>query len=146
MTKDVLVKITGVHEMEEDSDDLSVITAGSYYFKNGRHYIIYDEVLEGESGTIRNTIKAGNDEIDIIKGGDARAHMIFQPQRANVSCYVTPYGQMMVGVMTDRLVLEEEEDYLRIILDYTLEVNYEKTSQCHIEVEVSSKASAKLNL
>ena len=98
MTKDVLVSVRGAHIADGEANNLEVITAGSYYFKNGKHYIIYDEILEGEEGSIRNTIKANADSVDMIKGGDARAHMIFQENRPNVSCYVTPYGQMIVGV------------------------------------------------
>ena len=91
MTKDVLVSVRGAHIADGETNNLEVITAGSYYFKNGKHYIIYDEILEGEEGSIRNTIKANADSVDMIKGGDARAHMIFQENRPNVSCYVTPH-------------------------------------------------------
>lgn len=146
MTKDVLVSVRGAHIADGETNNLEVITAGSYYFKNGKHYIIYDEILVGEEGSIRNTIKANADSVDMIKGGDARAHMIFQENRPNVSCYVTPYGQMIVGVTTDRIKINEGPDHLKIQIDYTLELNYEQTSQSHIEIDVKSKATAKLNL
>lgn len=55
MTKDVLVSVRGAHIADGETNNLEVITAGSYYFKNGKHYIIYDEILEGEEGSIRNT-------------------------------------------------------------------------------------------
>ena len=137
MTKDVLVSVRGAHIADGETNNLEVIMAGSYYFKNGKHYIIYDEILEGEEGSIRNTIKANADSVDMIKGGDARAHMIFQENRPNVSCYVTPYGQIKIN---------EGPDHLKIQIDYTLELNYEQTSQSHIEIDVKSKATAKLNL
>ena len=70
MTKDVLVSVRGAHIADGETNNLEVITAGSYYFKNGKHYIIYDEILEGEEGSIRNTIKANADSVDMIKGGD----------------------------------------------------------------------------
>ena len=35
---------------------------------------------------------------------------------------------------------------IRRSLEYTLELNYEQTSQSHIEIDVKSKATAKLNL
>ena len=132
MTKDVLVSVRGAHIADGETNNLEVITAGSYYFKNGKHYIIYDEILEGEEGSIRNTIKANADSVDMIKGGDARAHMIFQ--------------EMIVGVTTDRIKINEGPDHLKIQIDYTLELNYEQTSQSHIEIDVKSKATAKLNL
>ena len=50
MTKDVLVSISGAHMVDGDSDDVSVITAGSYFCKNGKHYVIYDELIDGVEG------------------------------------------------------------------------------------------------
>ena len=69
MTKDVLVSISGKHigivsqsdEVIEavgtDDDEIEVVTPASYYCRNGKHYIIYDEVMEGMSGSIKNKIK-----------------------------------------------------------------------------------------
>ena len=38
MTKDVLVSVRGAHIADGETNNLEVITAGSYYFKNGKHY------------------------------------------------------------------------------------------------------------
>lgn len=146
MTKDVLVRVTGSHLMNGETDDISVITAGTYYFKNGKHYIVYEEHVEGLENAIRNTIKVGVDSVEMIKGGEARTHMVFERMKTNVTCYATPYGQMMMGVATDSIEITELPDQLKVNIDYSLEVNYEKASQCHVEIEVSSKALAKLNL
>ena len=146
MTKEILVSITGSHLMEGETEDISVITAGSYYFKNGKHYIVYDEHLDDGGGSIRNTIKVGPDTVEMIKGGDARTHMVFERHKTNLTCYATPYGQMMIGVTTNRIEMVELPDELRVHIDYSMEVNYEKTSDCHVEIEVSSKAAAKLRL
>ena len=54
MTKDVLIKISGLQAMDGESDDVEIITAGDYFQKNGKHYIIYEEAMEGFEGTIRN--------------------------------------------------------------------------------------------
>lgn len=77
MTKDVLVNITGAHMADGQTDDISLITAGTYYLKNGKHYIIYEEAPEDGSGAIRNTIKIGKGKIEMIKNLDVRTHMIF---------------------------------------------------------------------
>ena len=45
MTKEVLVTISGLQfSPETESESVELITSGSYYKKNGKHYIIYDEV------------------------------------------------------------------------------------------------------
>ena len=69
MTKEVLVTISGLQfSPETESESVELITSGSYYKKNGKHYIIYDEVNEGFSETTRNIIKLN----DLV--GDNIAH------------------------------------------------------------------------
>ncbi len=59
MTKDVLVSINGLQiaRQSEEAEPVEVITAGDYYKKNNKHYVIYDEVTEGFAGTTKNIIK-----------------------------------------------------------------------------------------
>ena len=64
MTKDVLVSISGLHmDMDaqipgpDEDDVIEVVTPATYYYRNGKHYIIYDEIVEGVSDTIKNKIK-----------------------------------------------------------------------------------------
>ena len=63
MTKDVLLSISGLHQDvtgieaqgdEPGSEPIEVIVPASYYEKNGKHYVIYDELVEGIPGTIKN--------------------------------------------------------------------------------------------
>ena len=43
MTKDVLVKISGLQFAEDqDNGPVEIITTGNYYKKNGKHYILPD--------------------------------------------------------------------------------------------------------
>lgn len=55
MTKDVLLSISGLHQDvtgieaqgdEPGSEPIEVIVPASYYEKNGKHYVIYDELVE----------------------------------------------------------------------------------------------------
>ena len=47
MTKEILLSISGLHMLEEEDGNVEVVTAGDYYNRNGKHYILYDEVVEG---------------------------------------------------------------------------------------------------
>lgn len=146
MTKEVLVSIIGAHVMDGEDGSVEVITAGNYYFKNGRHYIIYDEMIDGVKGSIRNTIKVGSKTVDVIKSGEARSHMVFERDKKNVSCYVTPFGEMMVGISTNSIMIDEKEDDLLVKVDYSLDINYEETSRCLLTMNVQSKATADFHL
>ena len=95
MTKDVLVSISGAHIVDGDSDDVSVITARSYFCKNGKHYVIYDELIDGVEGAIRSTIKIREDIVEIIKSGSARSHMIFEKEKQMSAVTPCPSGRLL---------------------------------------------------
>ena len=45
MTKDVLLSIKGLQIGEnEQNDTIEVISPGDYYFRNGKHFFMYEEV------------------------------------------------------------------------------------------------------
>ena len=69
MTKDVLITISGIQMMDEEDSDVEMIVRGDYYQKNGKHYILYDEVMEGFEGKVKNVIKISPVGMDIIKKG-----------------------------------------------------------------------------
>ena len=139
MTKDVLIKISGLQAMDGESDDVEIITAGDYFQKNGKHYIIFE-------GTIRNVIKVTPRKMDVLKSGVATAHMVFEQDQKALTRYVTPMGEMVVGFSTNRIQLEENENSLKISVDYSLDINYDHISDCSIVLDVCSREGASLEL
>ena len=138
MTKDVLITISGVQMLDADEADVEMVTRGDYYQKNGKHYILYDEVMEGFYGRVRNVIKISPDSVDIIKKGAASAHMQFEKNKKNLSCYTTPLGDLMIGIHTNRISIDEGQDRLKINVEYSLDINYQHASECSISVNVQS--------
>lgn len=143
MTKDVLLKISGLHYgmmEEEESEPIEVITPAAYYLKNGKHYIIYEEVVEGFPETIKNKIRmTGDGVLEIMKSGIADARMTFEKGKIHSSVYETPYGEFSVGIFTRDLLFKEEENRIVIAVNYELDINGEKASDCNIHIEVKGK-------
>lgn len=147
MTKEVLISISGLQFAQELAEEpVEVITAGSYYKKNGKHYIIYDEVMEGFSEMTKNTIKIGEDYMDITKRGVTNVHMMFEKDKKNLSYYHTPYGSLLIGIEAKRIAVEETEQDMRIMVDYALEVNYAHLADCKIKMHVKSKNAGDFKL
>ena len=67
MTKDVLITIRGVHTMDEEDNDVEMIVRGDYYQKNGKHYVLYEELIEGFKEPVKNIIKISSTSMDITK-------------------------------------------------------------------------------
>lgn len=140
MTKDVLISISGLHysvDEENGAEPLEVITPASYYFKNGKHYVLYDEVVEGIPGTIKNTIKITGDRLfEINKSGIASTRMVFEKDRINMTNYQTPFGEMMVGIHTKDMRVDVQEENIDVHINYALDVNNEPLSECEIKVNI----------
>ena len=141
MNKDVFVTISGlqVAKMAEESEPVEVITAGDYYKKNDKHYVIYDEVMEGFEGSTKNIIKVRDDCVDITKRGITNVHMVFEKNKKNMTCYETPYGSMMLGICATDIRVEEKEDDISVNVDYALELNYEHMADCSIHMDIQSR-------
>lgn len=153
MTKDVLLTISGMHYdmtgipdedgSEEENGPIEVITPASYYFKNGKHYIVYDEVVEGMPGTIKNKIRITDSQmLEIMKSGLANTHMTFEKDKINMTQYETPYGELLVGIHTRDLRLKETEDRIDVNVSYELDVNGDKVADCSIAMQVKSHGAA----
>lgn len=149
MTKEVLLTISGLQfaaQGDEESEPVEVITAGDYYKKNGKHYILYDEVMEGFQGNTRNVIKLTEDSLDITKKGVSNVHMIFEKNKKNVSYYYTPFGSILVGIDAQSVDIRETEENIDVKVKYNLEVNYEHLADCSITMNIKSKEAKDFTL
>lgn len=147
MTKEVLVKITGLQSIEDAQDDsVEIITPADYYKKNGKHYIIYDELQEGSSDITKNMIKLGADVLDITKRGVTNTHMLFEKDKKNMSYYYTPFGSILVGIDAKKIDVQESENSINVKVDYALEINYEHMADCKITMDIWSKGTGNFQI
>lgn len=157
MKKDVLVSISGKHmglepgEMlhagEEEPEIIEMVMPASYYLRGGKHYILYDEVVEGMQGTIKNRIKiSGEDCVEIMKSGLSNSHMVFEKNKKNHSYYRTPYGQLLVSVNTRNMKVCVKDDKIDVQVDYELDVNHEPLADCRIRMNIVPRGSAEFSV
>ena len=57
MTKEVLINISGLQMDVDPENPIEMVTTGAYYLKNGKHYILYDELSEDNEVTKCRTYK-----------------------------------------------------------------------------------------
>lgn len=149
MTKDVILSITGLQFDSLDTeapDPVEVITVGEYFEKNNKHYVIFNEVMEGFEGSTKNTLKITDDTLDIIKQGVTNVHMVFEKNKKNITCYNTPYGNLMVGILAKEMNVVEKDENIDINVEYALEVNYEHLADCQIAINIKSKEAKDFTL
>ena len=140
MTQDVIVYLTGMQfEMGAggDSEPIETVSAGKYYEKDGKHYVFYDEPVEGERTVIKNRLTFYDRTLEVSKKGPINVHMVFEENKQNLTEYTTPFGRMMIGINTGKMTIDlsKEEEYL-LTADYTLDANYEFLAECKIKIRI----------
>ena len=100
MTKEVKLRICGMHMHGEDGDrdDVEVISVGQMCERDGFAWITYEEVVEEEENglvsVVKNLVKYKDDQLEIIKHGPAESHMVFVPNETTYSYYSTPVSSL----------------------------------------------------
>ena len=143
MTKEVLVTVKGLRIGEKQDDSMEIMCNGTYYFKNGKHYIKYEEIMEESMSSISNTLKICDEadrlRVEVKKKGAIDTTLIFEEGQNHISCYETEYGSFMLGFHASHIWVEYEENEINIHIDYALEMNYEHLSDNKIDISIVSK-------
>ncbi len=146
MTKDVLVTIEGLQfgdgANEQDLDKIETICPGQFYEPKDSKYVVYEEQVEEIDLPITNRIKIKDNEVTVTKKGPFQVQMVFEAGRKTMTEYSMPFGQIMLGIETQKLQVDETEEEIKIYIKYALEVNYQFVSDCEIKINIQAKKGA----
>lgn len=148
MTKDVLITIKGLQSLGEaaDTEEVELVAKGDYYFKNGHHYIFFEERVEGFTEPTKNSIKVSANSVEVKKKGLTNVQMIFEENKKNLTYYATPFGNLQMGIAATKIDVKEQPEGLDISIDYALEINAEHAADCRISVNVRQKDAGEFSL
>lgn len=140
MTKEILLSLKGLQmENKEDAQAMETITPADYYEKNGSHYVLYEEMMEGFTTVTKNRIKFNDSCLEVSKKGLVNVQMLFEENKKNITSYMTPYGNILIGIDTESISVQEKENQIRVEVEYTLEANYQYLADCRIEMELKPR-------
>ena len=149
MDKNVLIHIRGLQMMEptDEQEPIELVVPGQYYFKNGSHYLRYEELMDETSAepTV-NYIKISSKAVEVRKKGLVNVHMVFERGKKNMTYYSTPYGTVEMGIASTGVMIEESENGIDMKVDYALEMNEEYVADCYLTVSAQSKASGEFRI
>lgn len=152
MTKDVLVSISGlqmaVNDVGSNNDEpIEILSPGTYFFKDGTHYIFFEEMVEGVQGVTKTQIRInGKESMEVRKKGIFNIQMIFEKNRNNRCVYETPYGQLNLGICTSQISVDEKNDNINVKAEYALDVNHEPLAACTIRINIKPRDSKEFSI
>ena len=151
MERDVLLTISGIHRQggsgAGDTDDpIEVITPAQYFFKSGKHYVLYDEVAEGVGEVTKNTLQFYDDYISVTKHGSENVHMVIESDKKNIAFFRTTAGMLHVGMDGQYVDVSQTDDSISVDAMYGLEINYEKIADCELKINIQPKSEERFSL
>lgn len=135
MTKDVWITITGTQfDVGDEATELRI--PGTYYNKNGKHYVMYEEQPDEEALVVKNLVKFHDGFFEMTKTGANRSVLRFEQGQTHATGYHTIMGVMEMATDTHSLTLEESENALRVNIQYGLSLSGNFVSECEVTFHV----------
>lgn len=136
---DVKIKIKTSQVLE----DGNIQTIESFY--KGKKIIkktgvFLDFAEPGGRGENHSTIKVSDDEVMIIKSGEAKSKMKFVENEEYKSIYSTPYGNFDLSIYTFKITKKILDEEMKLNLDYKIEVKGLMKSNNRIEIKAVMEA------
>ena len=134
MNKEVIINISGLQLDAGTEEPIELMTTGDYYLKNGKHYVIYDELTD-DSQVVKNRLKISPKVVEVTKKGASSSHMVFERGKKNMTFYTTPFGTLQMGIVATGMELNESDNNINMKVDYALDMNEEHVADCYLSVQ-----------
>ncbi|MCM1087954.1 MAG: DUF1934 domain-containing protein [Muribaculaceae bacterium] len=144
MKRDVLISVRGLQLGTEDgnrtgTEQIESFTSGVYYEKDGRHYVLYEERMEGAETPVKNTVKFAPGSLELIRKGFVNVHMVFEENKKNKAVYQIPYGSIPLEIDTKKIHIARESEGITVHVDYVLDIGYDVLADCSLVMEIRFK-------
>ncbi len=141
MKENARISIITVSEPVDGSekDRFELETMGSFYEKNGKYYIVYEETeLTGFKDTT-TTVKIEDEGVVLMRHGGVESRMEFDLNKKRLCNYNTPYGAIPVATELSELSSSFSKEGGRAKIRYSLDFNNEKFAVNTLDIRVETK-------
>lgn len=121
----------------EEPQELELVTEAQYAFKNGSHYLIYEEGPLSGLDASKTSLKISPERVTIRRYGHQESVLQFQVGERFITQYPTPYGQLKLEMTTQRLVHDIREGPKgTVFIQYSLMLQSSIESRNEIAIEI----------
>lgn len=141
MRETFLINIRGLQFYTEPDDDTDIVltSEAGFEFQDGVFFVDYEETeITGYAGT-KTVIEIGSDYVSLRRTGTLNTNMLFMKDRKTSSSYNTPYGELLIGIMTSKLEIDVDENGGKVSVEYYVDINNQSTSKNIFDLEIRRK-------
>ncbi len=122
---------------ETGTDGIEFFTAGSYYRKNGTHFIRYTEQGEGME-QVSTTVKVeGDRRVTVTRHDGGPQQIVLTKGERQHAVYNTGFGDLLLGVSGTKIRTDLGEQGGSLHLEYLLDINNAVASYNTLDIHVT---------
>lgn len=143
MDKNVLIHVKGIQVVDKRDEEvpIEIIVPGEYYYRNGSHYLKYEELMEDFQEPTINYVKISEKGVEVRKKGLVNVHMVFEPGKKNLTYYSTPFGTLPMGISATNIEFEMKENVMDVVVEYLLDMDEQQVAECYLSIHADNSRS-----
>jgi len=138
--KDIMLRITGTQNIDNDTDTIEFMTEGRIYQKEDATYIVYEESRFSGLGGCKTTVRVSGDNVKMFRFGESfpmDTKIEFQKGKRFEGYYQTPFGPVEMEVTTNSLTNNLSfEKGGRLNIDYNIALIGLSEGRSVLDIEV----------
>lgn len=119
-----MIEMKSIQSIYGDKTETSLVTSGKFV-RNGSGFTIsyLDSEATGFQGSETSISVTGSKIASIIRRGTSNSDLVVEPGKKHHCHYLTPYGEMMIGIYTHVIENDLSDDGGRLYMKYTIDIN-----------------------
>ena len=144
----VVITVIGIQkDAMGEENRIEFVTTGTHYFKNGIHYVLYeDSEVSGMEGT-SNLLKIADHHVTLVRKGAVSQEQHFELAKKSSSVYRTPYGRLTLTVLTNKLDIcyGSISGNIDIVYELSIDGHWQSENQLQISVCADAETYSHMN-
>ena len=136
--QEVVISIRGMQFFtgEADSDEIETVNRGTLRREKEQLLLQFEEVYEDTDETTLTELRIGEGELLLTRTGFINVEMDFTRGKKSLSLYKLPFGEILLGIDTEDVRIEEGPDEISIRAEYSMEINYQFLTDSSLKISV----------
>lgn len=132
-----LITVTDTHNTDGQTERSEMTTTAEVEGSENDYVISYEEKNEEMKGCHTKVHVTDGSCVQITRTGAYNTEMTMDKGRRSQCVYITPVGQINMGIYTSRVISEFGEDRITVDFTYTLDFNNELISRNRVKITAS---------
>ena len=134
--KNAVITITGTQIVDDESSVIEMMTRGKFECRDDIYYAVYDETEATGFEGCTTTLEISGDKVTMTRKGRLNSQIVAEKNKRNLCYYQTEYGDMLVGVSTNRMDSKLSPNGGEVDFSYSMDVNTVLASEHRVIISV----------